>query len=278
MKAEIMTVTPEMAKEMLNGNTINRTVGNSVVERYALDMKNGNWGLGGNGISIDKNGRLLDGQHRLLAVIKAGVPVDMLICSDIAEDMNDFDTGRKRGLADIYKLKLNRTDTLLTSATGCAFVRSCFETDKLAEGGFELLSVPAATFNEIDKYVNLYKDDLNKYFGCMPSGGKGCLKGLRKVQIYSIARAVVRSDKNNFTFTDYSHFCTVLINGFIIEEYDMPFIGLRDKLLAIKGNGRRVNYEIRLRVAYAIKEYLDKSTSRVNKLIESDRFSLADFI
>ncbi len=280
MKAEIMTVTPEMAKEFLKGNTINRTVSNSAIERYALDMKNGNWGLGGNGISISKDGRLLDGQHRLLAIIRANVSVDMLVCSDVDTGMNDFDTGRRRGLADIYKLKLNSTDSLLTSNSGCAFIRSCFLTDELVKKGFNSLNVRKPTFNEIDEYVTLYRDDLFKYFECTVKGNNSLTsaKGLRKAQIYSIARAVVHSDKNSFTFADYCHFCTVLSNGFIIEEYDMPFIGLRDKLIAIRGTGERVNQEIRLRVCYAIKKYLDKSTSRINKLIESDRFSLADFI
>ena len=47
MKAEVMTVTPGMAREFLKRNTCNRTIKKDVVCKYANDMKNGLWKLGG---------------------------------------------------------------------------------------------------------------------------------------------------------------------------------------------------------------------------------------
>lgn len=278
MKAEVMTVTPELAKEFLKGNTLNRSVSNSRVTLYAKDMKDSKWTLTGNGISISKDGRLLDGQHRLLAVVKADVPVQMLVCTEIDNGVAEFDTGRKRSLADMYKLNLGRNDSILTTSQGCAFVRSCYDTDWLANAKFAVKNVANPSFAEINDYVTKNYENIEKHYSTILKGGNGASKGLCKVQTYSIARAAVNSTKNSFTFADYVHFCTVLKTGCVIEDFDAPFIGLRDKLMLLSGGGRSVNAEIRLRVCYAIKQYLNKSTSRVNKLVEYDKFSLADFI
>lgn len=282
MKAEIMTVTPEMAKEFLKGNILNRTVSDSVVTQYASDMKANRWSVTGSGISIAKDGRLLDGQHRLFAIIKADVPVELLVCSEIENNVATFDVGKKRTLRDQYKLKLGRNDNLLTSSTGCAFINSCYDVDMLSKRQFaSIIAKAKPSFDEINDYVEKNLDDLRLFYqhtGGNTAGNSGVCCGLRRANIYSIARAVVKSDKNTFTFADYVHFCTVLKTGCIVEPFDAPFIGLRDVLMTLKGGGAGVNHEIRLRVCYAIKQYLDKSSSRVNKMVESDKFSLADFI
>mgnify|MGYP001767036089 CR=1 FL=1 len=83
MKTEIITVTPKRAEEYLSANTINRTLRKSVVERYANDMKMGRWELTHQGIAVANDGTLLDGQHRLHAVIKAGVPVMMQVTTGL---------------------------------------------------------------------------------------------------------------------------------------------------------------------------------------------------
>lgn len=280
MKAEIVRVTPELAKEILKGNTCNRNISSHRVNLYANDMINGKWSLTGMGISINKDGRLLDGQHRLSAIIKANVAVDMLICSDI-DNATEFDTGKKRSLADSYKLKLGRTDSMLTTHQGCAFIRACYVIDEAVKE--ERLSVTKVeymnpSFAEIDNFVENYKDDLEAFWSEIPKGNKLVPRGLFRVIIYATLRAIVNSPKNNFTFTDYVHFVMVLKSGCIVEDFDAPIIGLRDKLILIEGGCGAINHEIRQRVAYAVKKYLDKSTNKVNRLIQSDRFSLTDLI
>lgn len=79
MNTQTMTVTPELAASWLESNTQNRSMSKVTVERYANDMKNGNWALNHQGIAFDSDGVLVDGQHRLQAVVKSSTQVKMAV-------------------------------------------------------------------------------------------------------------------------------------------------------------------------------------------------------
>ena len=70
MHSELLTITPNEASKYLANNPANRKINESVVRAMAEDMKAGRWMQTHQGIAISKTGRLLDGQHRLSAVIK----------------------------------------------------------------------------------------------------------------------------------------------------------------------------------------------------------------
>lgn len=74
-----MLVTPEMARLFLDRNINNRDIKPSVVDKYARDMRSGNWQFNGVPIQFDWNGVLIDGQHRLLALVEAGVALEFVI-------------------------------------------------------------------------------------------------------------------------------------------------------------------------------------------------------
>ena len=95
MKFEVMTITPDMAKAMLQSNIRNRKISHGTIEAYSQDMLSGNWGISHQGIAFNPDGKLMDGQHRLLAIIKSGIPVQMLVCTDVPLTYN-IDNGRRR--------------------------------------------------------------------------------------------------------------------------------------------------------------------------------------
>lgn len=102
-KVELTTVTPEMALNWINENreTANRHLNNTVVAKYASDIANGNWQVNGSSIVFSKDGKLLDGQHRLHAIVKAGKPVQTLVITGVDEiAFETIDTGLKRRVAD----------------------------------------------------------------------------------------------------------------------------------------------------------------------------------
>jgi len=71
----VMKITPEIASEMLVHNTGNRKLRPTVVAQYATDMREGRWHHEADSpIVFDWNGRLINGQHRLQACIKAETP------------------------------------------------------------------------------------------------------------------------------------------------------------------------------------------------------------
>lgn len=78
------TITPSLASEWLRTNSRNRPVKDHHVRYLAGEMTAGRWQE--NGETIKKNGdKLLDGQHRLLACVRAGVPFRSLV----VEGLND---------------------------------------------------------------------------------------------------------------------------------------------------------------------------------------------
>jgi hypothetical protein len=113
---EIITVTPAMAEEWLKQNTHNRNVRKRAVADYARDMKAGQWRLNGEAIKFAADGTLLDGQHRLLAVVEASIPVTLMVVTGLAtETQETMDAGRKRTAADAFSLRGEANASTLAS-------------------------------------------------------------------------------------------------------------------------------------------------------------------
>ena len=83
MRTEVMLVTPEMAAEWLKNNRLNRPVDRAAVTRLADAIRGGRWMLTHQGPALGADGSLLDGQHRLLAIIAAGIAVPMLVTTNV---------------------------------------------------------------------------------------------------------------------------------------------------------------------------------------------------
>jgi hypothetical protein len=84
---EIEVITPERAAEMLANTYGNRPLRAKDVELYASAMRCGNWQLNGATIKVSDKGRLLDGQFRLRACIKAGVLFQTFVAYGVDESM-----------------------------------------------------------------------------------------------------------------------------------------------------------------------------------------------
>ena len=101
------TITPEVAKQYLETNKINRRLSEKSVENLAFEITEGRWQLTHQGIAFDKGGVLVDGQHRLAPVVKANIPVDMMVARGLEPSENNLyaiDNGRKRTVVDMMKL------------------------------------------------------------------------------------------------------------------------------------------------------------------------------
>jgi hypothetical protein len=105
VSAEVELVKPALAEEWLGKNQINRNVRDRVVAAYARDMAAGNWRLSGEGIKFAASGRLLDGQHRLQAVVRSQAEVWMLVVRGLADDTQQvMDSGAARTAGDALRL------------------------------------------------------------------------------------------------------------------------------------------------------------------------------
>jgi len=95
------TITPEDAHALLAKNVSNRNLRESRVETYAGQMRAGKWRLTHQGIAVGADGNLYDGQHRLHAIARAGMPVQMLVVRGLdPHAREEIDTGEKRSAGD----------------------------------------------------------------------------------------------------------------------------------------------------------------------------------
>lgn len=101
MKTSIEKITPEGAKQMLMLNIGNRKLRKSHVAKLASSISRGDWLVTHQGIALAPDGRILDGQHRLAAIVAANVPASMMVARDC--DPHTFvvlDQGAKRTYGD----------------------------------------------------------------------------------------------------------------------------------------------------------------------------------
>lgn len=94
-------ITPQMATEFLQRNNSNRAISEATLKRYVVDMKNGYWSETPIPIVFDEYGVLLDGQHRLSALVKANKSFYFYIATDKRENYSKYDIGKKRSPSDL---------------------------------------------------------------------------------------------------------------------------------------------------------------------------------
>lgn len=99
--AKIETITPALAAEYLQHNTINRVPQRGRIRQIADEIEAGRWQLNGETIKFSVTGQLLDGQHRLFACVLAGRPIVSMVVRGLPEDaFPTIDTGKPRTAAD----------------------------------------------------------------------------------------------------------------------------------------------------------------------------------
>ena len=102
----VVTVTPTLAKDWLSKNTRNRRLSEAMVSRYAQAITAGEWMLNGEPIKFSKSGALIDGQHRLNACIRAGVPFSTYVIRGLNEDVfATLDMGKNRRTPDLISIE-----------------------------------------------------------------------------------------------------------------------------------------------------------------------------
>lgn len=119
-RVENQTVTPEQAKSWLAQNTNNyRKMTQRTVKTYARDITAGRWKYNHNAIMIAADGTLLDGQHRLAAIVLANKPIvtDVVFGADISI-ADSLDNGKMRHATDIAAW-----EQLENTSVGCAIAR-----------------------------------------------------------------------------------------------------------------------------------------------------------
>lgn len=166
MKLTKTLITPAMAKKLLETNTAkNRRVKPAVVNKYAKEMAEGRWRKDtAEAIKIAVDGSLIDGQHRLLGIVKSNKSVELLVASDVPnENFKVIDTGVTRNAGDAFKIEGIKNSSLIPAIISLwSVMRS---TNKGAS--YEVDQVPSVT-SVLDLYyerANFWQSVSNKSVG-----------------------------------------------------------------------------------------------------------------
>lgn len=100
MDTRIETIDKDKASEYLSHNMVNRKLSQGRVSQYADSLARGDWQLNGESIKFNDKGEMIDGQHRLNAIIKSGVPMLTVVVYGISDDVSVMDRGRNRSVTD----------------------------------------------------------------------------------------------------------------------------------------------------------------------------------
>lgn len=107
---------PKQAASLLAGNARNRNVIRTKVEMWSRSMAAGEWILNGESIKVASDGTLLDGQHRLMAIVHSGVTIETFVVRGLPPVAQEtVDIGDRRSVSDILTLR-GEVNTLALAA------------------------------------------------------------------------------------------------------------------------------------------------------------------
>lgn len=226
MRAELRLVTPDLAAKYLSRNGLNRPLTAPTVDFYADQMKKNLWRATGQGISIDVNNNLLDGQHRLAAIVKSRVAVLMLIIYEVDPETFDvYDSGKTRTKTDVFFIKGIPEARNVSSIINHYYLLNAGQ--NVTNAGLSKEKIKRSTHEILQKYYadELFWADLTKRVG----------RAYSKIRIYETSKiggfaAHLILDKKRepelvysfieqlFSLTPDEYTCTKVLREYMIKE------------------------------------------------------------
>lgn len=115
--ASIETVHPHQAREWLDAGAANRPITVRRVKLYADAMSSGRWRVNGEALIFNRSGKLMNGQHRLVACVQSGYSFRTMIVRGVPDEaFSTIDAGRPRSIGDIVALVGEKNANVLASA------------------------------------------------------------------------------------------------------------------------------------------------------------------
>lgn len=114
----IEVVTPALAETWLATMGRNRHLSTTRVEAYTKFMKDGLWIYDGDPIRFNQDGELVDGQHRLWALVEANYTTQFLVVRGVSrEAFATMNTGKTRSFSDIMSVEYPEIPSIVRTGT-----------------------------------------------------------------------------------------------------------------------------------------------------------------
>jgi hypothetical protein len=202
IESQVVEITPEQAQGWLDSHQFEgqRSVTEWRVDLYAKAMQAGKFEA--TAIKFHHLGQvafLTDGQHRLHAIVRAGVPVKLIVVrewvrtyEDIREAYGHIDMGKARTTADALKAtglatRLGLNERQVNAAGTAMRVLAVSFNRAAVQGGRDGL-----TADEIARGIELWRDEIKAYFECIEPAKGTTRKGLHEGTVVAVALITFR--------------------------------------------------------------------------------------
>lgn len=259
---QIMDVTPEMAMAWLDKNEGNRPINWNFVTQLARDIKAGRFACTHQGIAFDVSGRLIDGQHRLWAILEAETPARIRVFfNEPSDHLMYIDGNHPRRAAD--RMTLSRTLGTVRAAE-LATLRAMISGMSFSSG--------RRTLDEEMELLAKHRTAVqfaHEHLACTrPAGIANAMTRA------ALARAWYSAEEPNVLV----RFCEVLRTSMTVYQIDRVVVLLREQLLEIRR--RRITKRDRQRqyalTSRAIAAYMDGQVLTVLRPVCGEIFLLPE--
>lgn len=247
-------ITPEKASQYLESNIENnRSVSKRWVDNITELMRRGDWMANGDTIKFQApNGdgieHLLDGQHRLMAIIRLDKPVECLVARGLSDQtFLTIDSGRKRTAADCLTIAGYKN-----AATLAAGLRNLVQFEDDHTFGVKFKTFPNTLIMQcLDKHPDIIDS--------VTYGGRG--KYIVPGSILVFIHYLLSRDNHDMA----GEFILKITEGVSMLQGD-PILVLRERLMRYKANGVRLRKQLIIALLFKTWNYYYEGRT-VTKLI-----------
>tara|TARA_R110000782_G_C14726387_1_gene404721 strand:+ start:189 stop:995 length:807 start_codon:yes stop_codon:yes gene_type:complete len=265
MEITKLKVTPSIAQEWLDTeNDINRPISKRNVNKFANDLRAGRWReTHQNIIAFFEDGKLADGQHRLLAIVAANMPFELMIATGLERSAGSMiDQGRPRSVSDALRI-----GGLLSSDKYTGYAVAIVKMILSAE----VTNNKTLSISETAQFIEVLRDGIE--FVC---GATSAIQGSGIKN--AVVRAAITTGYYSIDKPKLERFVRVLVSGMPEGPDDAIIIRLRNWLLIEGSNGggsaRVVRYRTILKI---LKAYNDGEDKKIIRRANENAFILGIF-
>jgi hypothetical protein len=262
MTVRLVLITPEIALGWLKRNDQNRTFGRDAARALAAEMSTGYWRENGESIVFDRAGKLIDGQHRLQAVLNSGHEYRVPVITGVAAEVRPtVDTGVKRSAASNLQMAQEENASTLAAAIvlwrGYAAHNARAMTHPASQGPEHRMSIPRI-LEYLEEWPGL-REAARVSLALRPSGrGRSLVPSSEAAMLwFAIVQSGASRERAN-------QFLGSVLSGYDLAE-DSPIIGLRRRLIDQLAPGLRMDK--RERIALVLKTWQLWATGKSRKVI-----------
>ena len=242
-QAAVVTVTQELVDDLLSRNLNNRGVRETHIAYLVAQIKTGQYCLTNNGLGIDTNGALVDGQHRLLALRAAEYPrVPILVAWGLPPESRAIvDQGLRRTMADIFHFAFEKPHVTALTIAICRFW---------------------GNYNRGVQYRKPTPNEMVEWYELLAPTFEGIVDIPNAPRLPSPVLAAICGERlANPDDERYQSFTEKLVSGASLEE-NSPVLKLRNWLAAAKSGtgGASVQKERFEKTLGALRTYLEDRT------------------